>query len=134
MFDNFSIDPSKIQEPWTSTPSTLPFLPPRCNAIKPKQPLAASPTCFVYLRGGSLANASFSCQHDLIDGRENRERRLHVTRRVVASDDVVSTATVSCNGHANLGGRVPDDLSCEGISILFTRKTPERRVGTSNVL
>lgn len=47
-------------------------------------------------------------------GSEIRGRRLHVTRRVVAGDDVVSTGSVRCDSHADLGGGGPDNLSCEG--------------------
>lgn len=54
-------------------------------------------------------------------GSEIRGRRLHVTRRVVAGDDVVSTASVRCDSHADLGGGGPDNLSCEGVSMSHSR-------------
>lgn len=55
-----------------------------------------------------------------IAGNEIRGRRLHVTRRVVAGDDVVSTGAVRGDSHTDLGGRGPDNLSCECRSSQYT--------------
>lgn len=59
-------------------------------------------------------------------GSEIRGRRLHVTRRVVAGDDVVSTASVRCDSHADLGGGGPDNLSCEGGQYMIFKVEDEK--------
>lgn len=106
---------ARSKNPWRSTPSTL--LPPQMpRRLSPSNRWQMQDVCEFNQKRGSRQCYFYHVSTCFTAGSEIRGGHLHVTRGVVAGDDVESTASVRCGSHADLGGRGPDDLSCGVVS------------------